>query len=82
MRVVNEIVRENCKITIYHWNNRFILKLENGFLEQTFKLNEWDITSENELEQLLDPEFVKEAESRFKEMNASLARTKQRLDGI
>jgi hypothetical protein len=48
MRVVGEIPHSDCKITIFSWNNRYLIKLEQGLLEQTFKVNEFDISGESE----------------------------------
>ena len=72
MRVVGEIAHPDCKITIFHWNNRYLLKLEAGPLEQTFKVNEYDITSEGDLRKILSPEFIQKAMERFLDMHASL----------
>src|SRR4051812_23403732 len=49
MRVVGEIPHSDCKITIFHWNNRYLIKLERGPFEQTFKIQEYDLTSEEEV---------------------------------
>lgn len=72
MRVVGEIPHPACKITIFAWNNRYLIKLENGLLEQTYKINEYDVTSESEVFQLVDETFIKEALARFAEMSGSL----------
>ena len=62
MRVVGEISHPECKITIFAWNNRYLIKLEQGLLEQTFKVNEYDVTSEAELYRIVDKAFLEEAE--------------------
>lgn len=73
MRVVGEIPNEECKITIFAWNNRYIIKLEQGLLEQTFKVNEYDILSDDELYNIIDSRFIQDAIERFKAMNISLS---------
>jgi hypothetical protein len=73
MRVVGEIPNEECKITIFAWNNRYIIKLEQGLLEQTFKVNEYDVVSEAELCNIIDSQFIHAAVERFKGMNISLS---------
>ncbi len=73
MRVVGEIPHPECKITIFHWNNRYLIKIEAGPFEQTFKLNDYDITSEAELNKILSPEFIGQAIARFSDMSRSLA---------
>lgn len=72
MRVVGEIAHPDCKITIFQWNNRYLIKLEAGLLEQTFKVNEYDISSEDDLKKILSPEFIKKALERFQDMHISL----------
>lgn len=72
MRVIKEFTTPSFKITAYAWNNRYIIKLEDGLLEQTFKVNEFDLSSETEIEKLLDEPFLKEAAERFQNMHISL----------
>jgi len=72
MRVVGEIPHSACKITVFAWNNRYLIKIEQGLLEQTYKLNEYDVTSETEVRTLVDEMFIQETLSRFDDMRASL----------
>ncbi len=72
MRVVGQIPHPDCKITIFHWNNRYLLKLEAELLEQTFKINEYDITSEEDLKKILSEDFIYKAMERFQDMHNSL----------
>ena len=78
MRVVGEIPHSDCKITIFSWNNRYLIKLEQGLLEQTFKVNEFDISGESEVYRIIDQLFIQEALQRFAEMNRSLREAMQR----
>jgi hypothetical protein len=78
MRVVGEIPHPYLKITIFNWNNRYLIKLEHGSYEQTFKVSELDVTSEEDLIKLVDTEFLKESEARFHDMAQSLIKSQQR----
>jgi NADP-dependent 3-hydroxy acid dehydrogenase YdfG len=78
MRIIKEINHPACKITLYAWNNRYIIKLEDELLEQTFKVNEFDVTSETEIEKLVDNTFLQEAMQRFGQMQRSLREALQR----
>jgi hypothetical protein len=78
MRVVGEIPHSDCKITVFAWNNRYLIKLEQGLLEQTFKVNEYDVTTEAELYKIIDQSFIEEAVSRFSAMHVSLRDAMQR----
>ncbi len=72
MRVVGEIPHPELKITIFHWNNRYLIKLEAGLFEQTFKIHEYDLASEEEVKKLVDEAFITSAMTRFNEMAQSL----------
>jgi hypothetical protein len=78
MRVVGEIPHSDCKITVFAWNNRYLIKLEQGLLEQTFKVNEYDVSGEAELYKIIDEPFIQEAVKRFDAMRISLAQAMQR----
>lgn len=72
MRVVGEIPHPECKITIFHWNERYLIKLELGPFEQTFKINEYDLTSEADLHKIVSEDFIGDAMARFSDMSKSL----------
>lgn len=73
MRVVKEIPYQHFKITIFHWNNRYLIKLESGSFEQTFKISELDVFSEDEVMALIDDTFLEQALQRFDDMAESLS---------
>ena len=79
MRVVGEIPHPECKITIFHWNNRYLLKFESGLLEQTFKIEEYDLTSDDDLKKIVSDQFVRKAMNRFHDMALSL---KEEVDAL
>ena len=68
MRLVGEIAHPECKITIYSWNNKYLVKFEQDHLEQTFKVSEYDVTGDDHLRKILDPEFIKTTLDRFENM--------------
>lgn len=79
MRVIGEIANTNCKITLFSWNNRYLIKLERGYLEQTFKVDQFDLTSDKDLTTVVNDEFIQQALARFDSMDQSLAEALQRL---
>ncbi|UXE66586.1 MAG: hypothetical protein KA713_19430 [Chryseotalea sp. WA131a] len=79
MRVVGEIPHPDVKITIFHWNNRYLIKLEAGLFEQTFKLEEYDISSEGELKEIVNETFIQQSIERFNSMAQSLRQATQFL---
>jgi hypothetical protein len=69
MRAIAELPHPECKITIFSMNNKFLIKLERGAFEQTYKLNELDMTDGvNGVFQILDDEFINSVVERFKHM--------------
>ncbi len=72
MRVVKEMNHEACKITIFAWNNKYLIKLERGFIEQTFKVPEMDVNGDEDIQKLLQGLFMDKALARFEEMQDAL----------
>ena len=69
MRVVAELPHQDFKITIFSMNAKFIVKMERGILEQTYKIAEMDLTDGvNSVFELLDEDFLKTVAARFKDM--------------
>lgn len=79
MRIIGEIPHPDCRITLFHWNNRYIIKLEKDYFEQTFKIDQFDLASEDDLRQIVNEEFVQEALMRFEAMHQSLQKPLQNL---
>jgi hypothetical protein len=79
MRIIGEIPHPDCRISLFHWNNRYIIKLERGYLEQTFKIDQFDLSSEKELQLIVNEEFIREAMSRFDAMDQSLQKSVENL---
>ncbi len=69
MRVIAELPHPEFKITIFSMNHRFIVKIEKGVLEQSYKLAEMDLTDGvNSVFEILDEEFLKGVSARFMDM--------------
>jgi hypothetical protein len=72
MRLIQEIPDENYKISVFSWNNKYIIKIEDGLYEQTYKINEWDLTSEDEVTQITKHLLVNGIKDVFSQMNKNL----------
>lgn len=72
MRIIGEIPHPDCKITLFSWNNRYLIKIEQGLLEQTFKVDQFELTGEQDLISMVNEPFIAEALMRFKSMEKSL----------
>ena len=79
MRIIGEIPHSQCKVTLYHWNNRYLIKLERNGLEQTFKVDQFELTSDKDLQILVDELFLQKALDRFDDMERSMAEALQKL---
>lgn len=79
MRIIGEISHPDYKISLFQWNNRYLIKMERGFMEQTFKINQFDLTSDAELQTLIDSEFIHAAMERFDSMEESLFNSMKKL---
>ncbi|UII21080.1 hypothetical protein [Fulvivirga ligni] len=69
MRVVGEIPHKDCKITIFQWNEKYIVKIEQGNLEQSFKINQLDLTSEDEVYEVVNEAFIQNVMNNFNAMH-------------
>jgi hypothetical protein len=74
MRHVADIPHPAVKITLLAWNGKFLLKLEQGNLEQTYKVAELDLLTgtDAEVRELLDEEFINATIARFHDMREDL----------
>lgn len=69
MRIIAELPHPDFKISILNMNQKFIVKIEQGALEQSYKIPEMDLTDGvNSVFELLDEEFLNKVGARFKEM--------------
>lgn len=79
MRVVKEFIQDEIRISVFSWNNKFILKYEFGPMEQTFKVSELDILEEADLDSFLEGEFFEKVKFRFGEMGDSFRNEMEKI---
>lgn len=72
MRIVKELNKEETRISVFSWNNKYIIKYEQGALEQTFKVSEMDVLEVSDLDHFFEGEFLELVLNRFKEMGETL----------
>jgi len=69
MRIIAELPHPEFKISILNMNQKFIIKIEQGTLEQSYKIPDMDLTDGvNSVFELLDEEFLKTVAARFADM--------------
>jgi hypothetical protein len=72
MRVIKEFTEKGIRISLFSWNNKYLLKFEQGMVEQTFKVSEMDVSTEEGLSIFWSEEFLSTVQKRFDEMHQSL----------
>ncbi len=70
MRIIAELPHPACKITLFKMGEKYIIKFEQGQLEQSYKLSELDLSGggANEIFQMIDDDFMLTVVDRFKAM--------------
>ena len=81
MRIVAELPHPDCKRSIFAMNQKFIIKFEQGSLEQSFKIAETDVVGGvNGVFELIDEGFILEVVEVFKGMRKSFISAYERYD--
>ena len=69
MRIIAELPHPDFKISILNMNNKYIVKIEQGNLEQSYKIAEADLLNGvNSVFELLDELFLNTVGARFAAM--------------
>ncbi|WP_164112490.1 MULTISPECIES: hypothetical protein [Sphingobacterium] len=79
MRVLAELPHPDCKISIFGMNQKFIIKFEQGNLEQSYKIAEADVLNGvNGIFEILDERFINKVLENFSTMRLSFNETYNR----
>ncbi|WP_020598625.1 hypothetical protein [Spirosoma panaciterrae] len=78
MRFVQDIPHPQFRIGLYAWNSKYIVKIEAGPYEQTYKVSELDLADPETVPALLDEPFLHKVAARFQEMDADWQATGER----
>ena len=78
MRVVADIPNPHVKITLHSYNGKYIIKLEKANLEQIYKIEESEVSGDEEVKALIDDEFVEAVLNRFQDMRDAFVSTIRR----
>jgi hypothetical protein len=70
MRYIKDIPNPRYKIGLYQWNSKYIIKIESGMYEQTYKIDDYEVASADELEACMDEAFTQAIADRFDAMHA------------
>lgn len=70
MKQLADIPHPSCKITLFAWNNKYIVKIERGLLEQTYKVSELEVLGEDDVREMVSEAFLEKVLLRFEAMQA------------
>ncbi|MFT7343572.1 MAG: hypothetical protein ACI9XP_000146 [Lentimonas sp.] len=70
MRLVADIPHDRYKIQLFNYNSKYIVKIELGQFEQSYKIGETDVMSIDEVKNMITPELLSGCLKRFLEMRA------------
>ncbi|MBM3451845.1 MAG: hypothetical protein FJX84_01755 [Bacteroidetes bacterium] len=68
MRLIKEIPHERYRISIHNYNEKYLIKIELGQFEQTFKISEIDVQSLEDLERMVTSTLLSNCLHRFVQM--------------
>lgn len=70
MRVVADIPHPRYKIQIFSYNAKYMVKIELGQFEQTFKIAESDVNGLEEVKKMITEQLLKNSIDRFLTMRS------------
>jgi hypothetical protein len=70
MRIVGYIDHPVFKISVFSWSEKYIVKIEAGFFEQSYKFRFADFNNWTDLKELFDKEFLEAIHKTFELMSA------------
>ena len=82
MRYIKEIPNAQYKIGLYQWNNKYIIKIESGMYEQTYKIDDYEVASPDEIVRCMDDTFMNAITKRFDVMHDDFSESLRRNEVI
>jgi hypothetical protein len=68
MRIIDSIPHESMSISIFHMNDKYMVKFEAGPMEQTFKFLVEEVKSVDNLKMKISEAFIEDTRKRFNDM--------------
>lgn len=79
MRVIDTIPHPKISITLFQMNDKYIVKLEAGGMEQSFKFHRSEVPDLDSLKAIVDETFLTSAIERFNQMFMEMKAARERL---
>ncbi len=74
MRIVGSIDHPIFKISVFNWSEKYIVKIEAGLFEQSYKFREADFNNWEELKEFFTPLMLADIHATFKKMSEDAQR--------
>jgi hypothetical protein len=68
MKFIKKIPNVDVDISLYEWNQKYIVKFEMFGIEQTYKVNILEVDAYEDVEEAISPEFIDKVIHRAQEM--------------
>jgi hypothetical protein len=68
MRIIDQIPHPSITISIFQMNDKYLVKLEAGPMEQVFKFPIEEVKNVENLKKLINDEFIEKCRARFNDM--------------
>ena len=72
MRIIGNIPHPDIRITIFSMNEKYVIKLEAGPMEQVYKVAQNEVEGMEGIKNMVDEAFLSKAMERFNDMFLSL----------
>ncbi len=79
MRIIGTIEHPVLKISIFSWNEKYIVKAEAGFFEQIYKFRQDDFAGVDQIKEFFDESFLNEMLQTFKKMSSDASAAARRF---
>lgn len=82
MRIIEEIEHPRFKIQIFNYNSKYIVKIELGQFEQSYKIGEIDVMGLADVKAMINSEFLQGCLTRFVAMRADWEKSFQNKNAV
>jgi len=74
MRELGKIESKHCKITVLHYNHKYLIRFETIDCEQTYRIREGtNASGMADLKRIVNEDFIASVMKRFKQMSSDFA---------
>lgn len=78
MRIIATIPHPDIRISVFHINDKYILEMEAGSMKQVFKFSTDEVSGVEEIQKMMNEDFLRKTMERFKEMFEEIKRVKKK----